>query len=427
MRNKRGVLCAFALLLPLVSGCRPSTCWAPDGKKLALDANGYLFTFDRGTKQFQKHAGNPKLKAMNPVWSKDGQRILFYQAALKGQDVIGLSLSQLDVAAGTVTPVVAKVPITKPENNPGELQINPGGMDQLVQLFVMAGWSPDGKQLAYGGFSGNDTNIWVANADGSNSRPLLPAGKFGIYPSWSPDSQWVAYFGTPPVKPPMLADPAAAPPEPEGPDLELIASDGSGHKVLWESKKQGSLAGFGPPPRWSADGKSIIVAVDGEKKMGSPFADTCTLWSVPVDGSTPKQIAPVPGPSPFLTINEDLQAFTFFFAPKDQMEQHPTLGYAMAPFGSPKTLFKVDAAAMGIKAGQEKDMASFPIPDVSPDGKTIALSVVPQGAPANLLLASAETGQIERFRIPVPVAAPVKPAPKPPAKAPAKKPVKKRK
>jgi len=46
-------------------------------------------------------------------------------------------------------------------------------------------WSPDGKKLLYQVVEANGTNIWVANADGSNKLALTHGGSNGDA-AWSP-------------------------------------------------------------------------------------------------------------------------------------------------------------------------------------------------------------------------------------------------
>jgi Tol biopolymer transport system component len=55
-------------------------------------------------------------------------------------------------------------------------------------------YSPDGKQIAFVSDRSGQSEIWVANADGSNQIQLtsLPSDQAGS-PSWSPDGQKIAF------------------------------------------------------------------------------------------------------------------------------------------------------------------------------------------------------------------------------------------
>lgn len=416
MRNRSGAALSLLLVLPLLAGCRPGTSWSPDGKQIALDPAGQLFTFDVGAKKFRQRPTGP-LKVMNPNWSADGRKLLYYLAALKGEDVTALSLAQMDFATGKQTPLAAKLTITKPANKPEDLRINLGNTQDIVRILASASWSPDSTRLVYGAPQGEDAGIFVAKADGTGSRPILPQGRQGIDATWSPDSGAIAFFGSPPAEAPKLPEEGAPPMGPRSPDLDVISADGTGHRVLWESKTRGKLAPFGPAPRWSSDGKSIFVLVDGEAKPGVDRPDNCVLWSVPVDGGEPKMVAPVPGPGPFVTLTPNATALTFFFAPKSDTETAPTLAWATAPFSELKSLHLLDTKATGLPEGG--DVERFPIPDISPDGRSIAIAIMPKKGKSSLVLASADGGPIERFVIPVAAPAAATTAKKPVAKKPA--------
>ena len=396
-QNHRRLFAFVSLVLsalPLLSGCRPLTAWSPDGKLLALDPRGVLFTFDLGTKKFQQRSRGP-LQVMNPTWSPGGQKLAYYKAATKGDNVNALSLVQLDLQSGRESPLVARIPFEVPKPKPDELNLNLGNRKEFVRLMAQTAWSPDEKQLVYAGLAGQNPSLWVANADGANGRSILPKDRFGISPSWSPNSQAIAYFGFPPT------EEQPAPPDAQGPrspDLDVVNADGSGHRILWDSQKRGKIAAFGPNPRWSGDGKSLLVFIDGEAKPMEPFASSAVLWSVPVDGGEPTMITSVAAPSMFIT-GDPSHGMAFFLAPENPMEESPMVAMLTPPFKEVRSLTRLDPATMGFKKGQEVD-EPFPVPDLSPDGKTIAVAVLPKGGPGSLLLMSTSGGKPTRYLIP---------------------------
>jgi TolB protein len=65
---------------------------------------------------------------------------------------------------------------------------NDGGDDDTEPA-----WSPDGARIAWR----RDWNIWVMNADGSDKQPLT-SGLSARTPKWSPDGQWICFLAWPP-------------------------------------------------------------------------------------------------------------------------------------------------------------------------------------------------------------------------------------
>src|SRR3954453_7830151 len=60
--------------------------------------------------------------------------------------------------------------------------------------FIDPAWSPNGKLIAFddGGVSGNLSDLYVMNADGTNVRKLTN-GRYVLRPTWSPDSKRLAF------------------------------------------------------------------------------------------------------------------------------------------------------------------------------------------------------------------------------------------
>ncbi len=115
-------------------------------------------------------------------------------------------------------------------------------------------YSPAGDRLVTtwrpaGGLTGA---LYIMDADGRNGRSLYDAqGEVVVFPSWSPDGQYIAFgvgrFFDRPVKPGQLA---------------MIRPDGSDLKMLTHGE---ASSGF---PSWSPDGKRIVYRVMGKGEQG---------------------------------------------------------------------------------------------------------------------------------------------------------------
>jgi Tol biopolymer transport system component len=152
--------------------------WTPDGKWIVFG------TIDR---QSQRHTldavhpdGSERRTIMNGEFlpwvriSPDGQRVVF--TALRGDDPAGLFTVKLD-----------------------------GSGRQPVDTALARPWdgvfSPDSKHLVFSdwprsamGEPGPEpTHVYIANADGSQRRPLATYQGFIQVPSWSPDGRSIAY------------------------------------------------------------------------------------------------------------------------------------------------------------------------------------------------------------------------------------------
>ena len=165
-------------------------------------------------------------------------------------------------------------------------------------------YSPDGRQIVFETDRAGTKGIWVADADGSNQRPLFvdearPAGS----PRWSPDGLRVVFdaltdgqfevyvvntAGGPPLR--LTQDPAA----------DLIASWSSdGQWVYFGSGRGGardiwkvSAAGGEPQQVTSTGSVQMFESPDGKWLYFSKRTDAAAdLWRLPTGGGEPERVA----------------------------------------------------------------------------------------------------------------------------------------
>ncbi|MBT3270372.1 hypothetical protein HN371_24730 [Candidatus Poribacteria bacterium] len=169
-------------------------------------------------------------------------------------------------------PATGIVFISSSADGHGVFSVRPDGSDlrQLTRggrAFPLdpAG-SPDGSRIAF--VSERDSDMWTMDADGGRQQPVLAPPGEGWEPTWSPDSQRLAY-----VRFAGLFDMRVFTATPDGRDERDI--------LKWPSRAQS--------PAWSPDGGAIaywfsnkIHVVDlesGDTRVVVPVPATSPTWS----------------------------------------------------------------------------------------------------------------------------------------------------
>jgi WD40-like Beta Propeller Repeat len=104
-------------------------------------------------------------------------------------------------------------------------------------------YSPDGRRVAFVSRRGGTVQLWVAEADGSNSRAITNLDADVVFPNWSPDGERLVFYTS--------GD--------DGFQIYVVDADGSPPKHI--------VPGGGPS--WSADGEHLYVT-----EPGAPFTVT---------------------------------------------------------------------------------------------------------------------------------------------------------
>ena len=119
-------------------------------------------------------------------------------------------------------------------------------------------WSRDGKRIAFSSSRNGRSEIYVANADGTDEKRLTtsPAGHSGL-PMWSPDGKLIAFWSS----------------RDGNDEVYVMNADGSGVRNVTAHEGRDLLAG------WSRDSQHVLVRSTRQR----PFNE---IYRIKIDGST---------------------------------------------------------------------------------------------------------------------------------------------
>lgn len=159
-----------------------SPAWSPDGTRLAFvsqrDGGTHLYLVDadgdeaKGSHVTRLTSG--EVSHYDPAWSVDGTQIYFARDPVDGVEHPDVYVLNVPSASQPDPPPPA------PWGEPGSIAYQPAP-------------SPDGESIAFVSTRGDVSQVFVANADGSEVRQVTtdPAPKSN--PSWSPDGRRIVF------------------------------------------------------------------------------------------------------------------------------------------------------------------------------------------------------------------------------------------
>jgi TolB protein len=255
---------------------------SPDGKQIVFEitAEGkeqiFIMKSD-GTSQ--KQITHDAANHDSPSWSPDGSKIAFVSDAndhsvIYIMNVDGTNVERLtDLAADSIHPnwsadsrkviYCADDDLNPPKKNVSEIY-SVDVKSKRVTTLISGGtntypsWSPDGKKIVFRRMIGDmNSEVFVANSDGSEVRNLTNHMAFDGWPAWSPDGTQIAFSSN----------------RNANYQIFMMNADGSDPHLLANTE------GRATEPRWSPDG-SVIYFTDCKKVS---FGVDCQIFAAPVN------------------------------------------------------------------------------------------------------------------------------------------------
>jgi len=261
--------------------------WSPDGRRVAFtsyrDGNAEIYVMNADGSQVRRLTQQAQSDNA-PAWTPDGRIVFrsmrnrwanFYVMDAEGGNLRQLTDDHLDKGLPILSPDGRWIAfVAHSEKGTAEIHVMPSGGGASRDLTGVLSknpksfpsWSPDSQRLAY--VEGKDLtlNIKAVNLDGSQPVSITSNVYTNAYPAWSPDGKRIAFVSSREGTRTEMA---------RG-DIYVMNADGSGQVNLTKHPDDDNN------PAWSADGRSIyfVSLRDGNSQ----------IYSVPADGGPSRRL-----------------------------------------------------------------------------------------------------------------------------------------
>lgn len=259
---------------------------APDGKRMVyitvVAGREQLFVSNiDGSKAVQ--ITRDDYNHEDPAWSPDGKKIAFVSMKDGGEVISIMDPDGSHVEALTPRTVRAIHPnwapdstklayctdddLQPPKKNESEIDVIDLGTRQITKLIAggintYPAWSPDGKKLAFRRILGElNSEVFVANADGTGAHNITNHPAFDGWPAWSPDGTRIAFASN----------------RNSSYQIYVMQPDGSGVALVANTE------GRATAPMWSRDGQTILFPICKNVDLGHD----CEIFVAPSHPTRP--------------------------------------------------------------------------------------------------------------------------------------------